>query len=165
MKKSIKKLPKKKKGNISIRNNRRKEAGKTIKGGDINPLIPGMSNKVTGTNKRSSRNNSKIRVQFLNSRASTTPYSIISVTKGPTTGTFDYMWYNIDNIEEMLSTAMYGLKTDPPLPSEIVYNVIPNDKSDKNKSDEDRLGDNDDTRGNGRDRNPGYGVFNDFDYR
>ena len=112
--------------------------------------------------KRTSRNNSKIRVQFLNSRATTTPYSIITVTKGPTTGVFDYMWYNIDNIEEMLSTAMYGLKTDPPLPSEIVYNVIPNDKSDdklnKDKSDED---DSDSKRTNKR----GLGLFNEFDYR
>ena len=164
MKNSIKKLPKKKKGNKSIRNNRRKEGGKNIKGGDINSLISGMSNNITGPNKRGSRNNSKIRVQFLNSRASTTPYSVISVTKGPTTGAFDYMWYNIDNIEEMLSTAMYGLKTDPPIPSEIVYNVIPNDKSDKNKSDQGGLDDNF-MRGNGRGRNPGYGVFNDFDYR
>ena len=166
MKNSIKKLPKKEKDNQRKKQNtRRKEGGKNIKGGDINPLISGMSNKPTTSGKRVSRNNSKIRVQFLNSRASTTPYSIISVTKGPTTGVFDYMWYNIDNIEEMLSTAMYGLKTDPPLPSEIVYNVIPNDKSDKTKSDEDRLGVNDDMRGSGRDRNPGYGVFNDFDYR
>jgi hypothetical protein len=148
MKKSIKLYSQKKKNNKKKKQNtRRKEGGAPT----ISPV------------KRVSRNNSKIRVQFLNSRASTTPYSVISVTKGPTTGVFDYMWYNIDNIEEMLSTAMYGLKTDPPLPSEIVYNVIPNDKSDKNKSGEDRL--DDDMRGNERGPNPGYGVFNDFDYR
>jgi hypothetical protein len=146
MKKSIKLYSQKKKNNRKKKQNtRRKEGGA--------PLIAPV--------KRVSRNNSKIRVQFLNSRATTTPYSIISVTKGPTTGAFDYMWYNIDNIEEMLSTAMYGLKTDPPLPSEIVYNVIPNDKSDdklnKDKSDED----DDSKRRNKR----GIGLFNEFDYR
>jgi hypothetical protein len=123
MKNSIKKLPKKKRGNRSKKQNtRRKEGGAPT----ISPV------------KRVSRNDAKIRVQFLNSRATTTPYSIISVTKGPSTGVFDYMWYNIDNIEEMLSTAMYGLKMDPALPSEVVYNVIPNDKSDitNEKSDE-----------------------------
>ena len=146
MKKSIKLYSQKKKNNKRKKQNtRRKEGGAPV----IAPV------------KRVSRNNAKIRVQFLNSRATTTPYSIISVTKGPTTGVFDYMWYNIDNIEEMLSTAMYGLKTDPPLPSEIVYNVIPNDKSDdklnKDKSDED----DDSKRGNKR----GLGLFNEFDYR
>ena len=153
MKKSIKLYSQKKRNN---KNNKKKKQNTRRKEGGAPTIAPV---------KRASRNNAKIRVQFLNSRATTTPYSIISVTKGPTTGVFDYMWYNIDNIEEMLSTAMYGLKTDPPLPSEIVYNVIPNDKSDKTKSDEDRLGVNDDMRGSGRDRNPGYGVFNDFDYR
>lgn len=161
--KSIKNLLKKKKVKNKRKTNKKKEGGAL---GMADTLIPGLSNKSIVPNKRSSKNNSKIRVQFLNSRASTTPYSVISVTKGPTTGVFDYMWYNIDNIEEMLSTAMYGLKTDPPLPSEIVYNVIPNDKSNDNKTkyDERDLG-RDDMRGNERGRNPGYGLFNDFDYR
>lgn len=148
MKKSIKLYSQKKKNN---KNNKRKKQNTRRKKGGAPTLAPV---------KRTSRNNAKIRVQFLNSRATTTPYSVISVTKGPTTGAFDYMWYNVDTIEEMLSTAMYGLKTDPPLPSEIVYNVIPNDKSDdklnKDKSDED-----DSKRGNKR----GLGIFNEFDYR
>jgi len=127
MKNSIKKLPKKKRGNKTIRRNTRKK----MRGGLDN------MNTVTSPT-RVTKNNSKIRVQFLNSRTSTTPHSVITVTKGPTAGVFDYMWYNIDNIEEMLSTAMYGLKMDPALPSEVVYNVIPNDKSDitNEKSDE-----------------------------
>jgi hypothetical protein len=127
--KSIKNLPKKKKGNKTIRRNTRKK------------MRGGLDNMNTVTSPpRVTKNNSKIRVQFLNPRTSTTPQSVISVTRGPTTGVFDYMWYNIDNIEEMLSTAMYGLKMDPPLPSEIVYNVIPNDKSDTIKEKPDETG-------------------------
>jgi hypothetical protein len=162
--KSIKNFPKKKKAKNARKTTKKKEGGASTRTTGI--LNPGTLNKPIVTNKRVSKNNSKIRVQFLNSRATTTPHSIISVTKGPTTGVFDYMWYNIDNIEEMLSTAMYGLKTDPPLPSEIVYNVIPNDKSNdnKNKYDERGLRD-DDMYGNRRGRNPGYGLFNEFDYR
>ena len=152
MKKSIKLYSQKKKNeknNKNNKNNKRKKQNTRRKEGGAPTIAPV---------KRASRNNAKIRVQFLNSRATTTPYSVISVTKGPTTGVFDYMWYNIDNIEEMLSTAMYGLKTDPPLPSEIVYNVIPNDKSDdKLNKDED----DDSKRGNKR----GIGLFNEFDYR
>lgn len=140
MKKSIKRYPlKKKRDKNKIRRTKKMEGGKRV-----------------------SRNNSKIRVQFLNSRATTTPYSVITVTKGPTTGVFDYMWYNIDNVEEMLSTSMYGLKTDPPLPSEIVYNVIPNDKSDKNKDTSDENGLDDDSKPSNK---RGLGLFNEFDYR
>jgi hypothetical protein len=157
MKKSIKLYSQKKKNKKNNKNNKRKKQNTRRKEGGATSIAPV---------KRASRNNAKIRVQFLNSRATTTPYSIISVTKGPTTGVFDYMWYNIDNIEEMLSTAMHGLKTDPPLPSEIVYNVIPNDKSDdklnKNKNNENRLDDDYDEYGTRRDRrgrNQEFGLF------
>jgi len=100
---------------------------------EYNDYVYKMQNS---NNNRRSKNDSKIRVQFLNPITSPSPYSVISVIKGPTTGIFDYMWYNINNIEEMLATSMNGLKVEPPLPSEIVYNVKHNDKSDQlNKED------------------------------
>jgi curli biogenesis system outer membrane secretion channel CsgG len=76
--------------------------------------------------KRRPKNDGKIRVQFLNPETSTSPYSVISVIKGPTTGVFDYMWYNINDIEEMLSTAMKGLNTNN-LQKEKIFNVVHND--------------------------------------
>ena len=132
-----KKYTKKLKGNL--RRFKKGNLGKALRGGegemeelDGAPGEEGRSENGGGAPvvNRRSKNDSKIRIQFLNPRATTTPRSIISVLKGPSTGVFDYMWYNINDIEEMLSTAMYGLKEDPPLPSEIVYNVKHNDKSD-----------------------------------
>ena len=113
---------------------------KGIKGGLGEGLTgdPSILNPLTAN--RRSKNDSKIRVQFLNPRTSATPYSVISVLKGPSTGIFDYMWYNINDIEEMLSTAMYGLKTDPPLPSEKVFNITHNDKSDELSKEKDKEG-------------------------
>lgn len=112
--------------------------GKGIKGGLGDELQKNLAISKTLTTKRRSKNDSKIRVQFLNPRTSATPYSVISVLKGPSSGIFDYMWYNINDIEEMLSTAMYGLKTDPPLPSEKVFNVMHNDKSDELDKEKDK---------------------------
>jgi hypothetical protein len=94
---------------------------------------------TTSTEKRQSKNDSKIRIQFFNPRTSSSPYSVISVLKGPTTGVFDYMWYNIKDIEEMLATLVYGLKTEnPPLPSEIVYNVKHNEKPEEKDEKEEK---------------------------
>jgi hypothetical protein len=125
--KSIKLYTKKKKGSTRKKNKRVGFKGGVAQGLQLDPLAI----KTTSTSSRRSKNDSKIRVQFLNPRTSATPYSVISVLKGPSTGVFDYMWYNINNIEEMLSTAMYGLKIDPPLQNEKVYNIIHNDKSDE----------------------------------
>jgi hypothetical protein len=138
MKNSIKKLPKKKKG--TRKNNRRKKGGATD-----SPIMP--------TNNRNTKNSAKIRIQFLKSNEYSSPHSIISVTKGPTDGIFDYMWYNIDNIEDMLSTAMKGINMVPEPPSEIVYNVIPNDdKSNKTKNDETEIDDDDEMYNNKKKR-------------
>jgi hypothetical protein len=87
---------------------------------------------ATTPTKKRSKNDSKIRIQFFNPRTSAVPYSVISVLKGPTTGIFDYMWYNIRGVEEMLSRTMYGLKKDP-LPNEIVYNVKHNENHSQEK--------------------------------
>lgn len=102
-----------------------------FKGGLGKELLGDPASTKPSTSNRRSKNDSKIRIQFLNPRTSPTPYSVISVIKGPSTGIFDYMWYNINDIEEMLSTAMYGLKMDPPLQNEKVYNIMHNDKSDE----------------------------------
>jgi hypothetical protein len=127
--KSIRHISKKRHTRKKIKRVHFETIGKGIKGGLGKGLTGYPSTLKPVITSRRSKNDSKIRVQFLNPRTSATPYSVISVLKGPSTGIFDYMWYNINDIEEMLSTAMYGLKTDPPLPSEKVFNITHNDKS------------------------------------
>lgn len=113
------------------RNTRKKMKRVRFKGGLGEELLGDPSSAKPPTSTRRSKNDSKIRVQFLNPRTSPTPYSVISVLKGPSTGIFDYMWYNINDIEELLSTSMYGLKDVDKLPTEKVYNILHNDKTDE----------------------------------
>ena len=89
----------------------------------------------SATPKKKSKNDSKVRIQFFNPRTSAVPYSVISVLKGPTSGIFDYMWYNIRDVEELLSRTMYGLKKEA-LPSEIVYNIKHNENHSEKREQE-----------------------------
>ena len=111
---------------------------KALKGGFGEGLLGNKSTAKIQNSGRRSVNDGKIRVQFLKTNISKSPYSIISVTKGPSTGIFDYMWYNINNIEEMLHTAMYGLTDSNKYQDEKVFNIIHNETSqDISKEDKD----------------------------